>query len=191
MESLEDKIKRFLGDGYGYGSGYDSGDGYGDGSGSGYGIKEFAGCKVCLIDGVSTLIYSVYSTFAKGAILESDFTLKDCYIARVCNSFAHGATLHEAFDDANSKALRCQPVEDRVKSFVEAHEREIKYLGKDLFDWHNILTGSCKMGRKAFCRQHNIDISKDEFYVVDFISLTQNAYGGDVIQMLKPYYDQP
>ena len=25
----------------------------------------------------------------------------------------------------------------------------------------------------------------------EIISLTQNAYGGDIIQMLKPYYDQP
>ena len=143
-----------------------------------------------IVDGVQTLIYSIYSNFAKGAILESDFTLKDCYIAKEENCFAHGTTLREAFIDARSKALRKRPLEDRVKSFVEAHKSNVKYSGKDLFEWHNILTGSCKMGRESFCRQHQIDIDKDEFFVVDFISLTQNAYGGDVIRQLKKYYDK-
>ena len=51
MESLEDRIKKFLsvgsgsGDGYGsgYGYGYGSGDGYGDGSGYGYGYGYGSG----------------------------------------------------------------------------------------------------------------------------------------------------
>ena len=143
-----------------------------------------------IVDGVQTLIYSVFSNFAKGAILESDFTLKDCYIAKVENHFAHADTLKGAFREASAKALKEKPVEERIKAFVESHRQDVKYIGRDLFEWHNMLTGSCKMGRESFCRQHQIDIDKDEFFVVDFISLTQNAYGGDVIQQLKKYYDK-
>ena len=202
MESLESKITQFLSYGSGYGSGDGSGDGlgcgsgygsgydlgYGSGCGSGHDIKEFAGCKVWHVDGVQTLIYSVFSNFAKGAILESDLTLKDCYMAKVGNCFAHADTLKAAFKEAEAKALKGKPIEERIKDFVKSHKREVKYIGRDLFDWHHILTGSCTMGRESFCRQHQIDIDKDEFFVVDFISLTQNAYGGDIIKQLKPYY---
>ena len=84
MENLEDKIKKFLeiGDGYGSGSGYGSGDGYGDGdgygsgygygSGSGDGIRSYKGQEVYMIDGVQTLINHVSGALAKGFILEND-----------------------------------------------------------------------------------------------------------------------
>ena len=59
MEGLDDKIKRFLeiGGGYGYGSGYGSGygygsgGGYGDGSGSGYGSGSGSGSGSGYVDG--------------------------------------------------------------------------------------------------------------------------------------------
>ena len=176
MENLEDKIKKFLeiGDGYGYGSGY--------------GLKEYEGRKIWRVDGVPTLIYSVHGNYAKGAILQSDLTLTPCFIAKVDNSFAHGNTLREAMNDATAKAMQNMPLEKRIERFVAEHDKDKKYPTKDLFDWHNILTGSCRAGREAFCRDKGIDIESGEYSVLEFIKITEYSYGGENIKKLKPYY---
>ena len=88
--------------------------------------------------------------------------------------------------DATNKALRNEPVERRIERFKTAYpdfDRPIP--AKELFDWHNILTGSCLFGRQQFCKEHEIAVDKDTFSVNQFIDLTVNAYGGDVIKQLK------
>ena len=194
-----EKLKKFLeigygygsGDGSGYGSGYGSGDGSGDGDGSGYGygdgsdVKSYNGQPVYVIDGVRTLIDEVNGNFAKGHILKSDLTLEVCWIAKVGNSFAHGKDIHAAHTDALAKHQRDMPLEERIDSFISEHsDLEAKYEGKDLFRWHNILTGSCEMGRRSFCKDRGIDPENDSFTVEEFIRLTCNSYGSDVIRQL-------
>ena len=60
-----------------------------------------------------------------------------------------------------------------------------KYSAKDLFIWHHVLTGSCKAGREAFCTDKGIDVDNDRFTVYEFIELTKNSYGGDIIRRLS------
>ena len=117
---MEDVIKQFLavssgydyGDGYAVSSGDGSGSGYGDGYGSG--VKEFNGRKVYDIDSVRTLIHAVKGDVAKGAVLRSDMTLRDCWIARRGNFFAHGDTLHEAVEAVEAKWRENRPLDDRI-----------------------------------------------------------------------------
>ena len=59
-----------------------------------------------------------------------------------------------------------------------------KYDASDLFRWHNILTGSCEMGRKQFCKDRGINVEVDSFTVEEFIRLTCTSYGSDVIREL-------
>lgn len=40
------------------------------------------------------------------------------------------------------------------------------------------------MGRDNFIKNNKIDILKDKFTVLEFIELTKNQYGGDVIKQL-------
>jgi hypothetical protein len=40
------------------------------------------------------------------------------------------------------------------------------------------------MGRKQFCQEHGINLDSDKFTVQQFIKLTINAYGGDIIKQL-------
>lgn len=127
MESLEEKIKKFLrvssgdgdgsgsGSGYGYGfgfgsgSGYGSGYGFGDGSGTGYeysdsgygdgsgdgsddgsgdgfgfgyGLKLINGNLIYLVDGVQTIFFSIRGNVAKGAIINNDLTISNCYVVK-------------------------------------------------------------------------------------------------------------
>ena len=173
MESLEDKILRFLA------------IGYGDGSGYGSGVKSYNGQPVYMIDGVKTLIDEVNGNFARGHIIRGDLILEPCWIAKVGACFAHGKDIHAAHMDAIAKHQRNMPVEERLDSFIKEHPyMSEKYSGEDLFRWHNILTGSCEMGRRAFCQDHGMNPETDSFTVEEFIRLTCNAYGKDVIRQL-------
>ena len=202
MATIKEKIKAFLAIGYGYGSGdgdgsgdgsgygYGSGDGsgYGSGYGDGSGIEIFNGHKVYCIDNTPTLIYSVRGTIARGAILHDDLTLNDCYIAKVGNSFAHGGTAHDAMRDATAKDVEARPLEERIEEFKKQYPELItKATGKELYDWHHILTGSCTMGRDEFCRAKNIEM--DKLYTIEyFLSLTANSYGSNVIKQVMDSY---
>ena len=200
MEMLEDKIAEFIacncegnlnnGYGSGHGSGGGSDDGYGSGGGSDDGgIKSLNSQRVYLIDGVNTIIYSVKNNIAKGALINGDFTLNDCYIAKVDNCFAHGKTAHEAFKSAQEKALLKEPIEKRVEMFItEFPNLDEKIHAQELFYWHNILTGSCELGRKHFAKEHDVNIETDSFTPREFIKLTKDAYGGENIKLLEKYY---
>ena len=56
-----------------------------------------------MVDGVQTIIKSVHDNIARGFILQNDLTLKPCYIVKEQNKFAHGSTLHEAFNALQEK----------------------------------------------------------------------------------------
>ena len=205
METI--KIKEFLaarsgygygsGDGYGYGSGYGSGDGYDDGSGYGYGtgygassgsgsgsgsgIKKYDGEDVHMIDGVQTIITAVHGNIAKGTILQKDLTLTPCFMAKVDGFFAHGETPRAAVEAARDKAFEGLPQEKRITAFLNAIKPNTAYPVMTLYDWHHRLTGSCEAGRKAFAKDHGIDLSADMTREA-FFELTKDAYGGSVIR---------
>ncbi len=195
METI--KIKEFLaarsgygsgygyGDGDGYGSGY--GYGYGDGDGSGYGdgdgsgIKKYDGEDVHMIDGVQTIITAVHGNIAKGFILQGDLTLTPCFVAKVDGFFAHGETVRQAVTDARDKAFEDLPQEERITAFLDTIKPNTAYPVMTLYDWHHRLTGSCEAGRKAFAKDHGIDLSADMTREA-FFELTKDAYGGSVIR---------
>lgn len=183
METLEDRIKAFVslsddfgyGHGYGHGSGYGSGyssgdgsgyrDGYGDGDGSGYGlgygenVKEINGNTVYIVDNVPTIIKSVRDNIAQGFVLLSDLTLKPCYIVKEQSKYAHGDTLHDAFSALQEKLYDDSTEEERIEAFrKEFPEYDTPYPNRDLFTYHHVLTGSCRMGRESFCKDKGIDL---------------------------------
>ena len=178
------------GSGCGYGSGYGSGDGdgYGCGSGcgSGYGVKSINGNSIYVVDNIPTIITNVKGNIAKGFILHSDLSLTPCFIVKENNQFSHGNTLHEAFESLQEKLYDDSTEEERIDKFKE-HFSDFskKYSAKDLFIWHHVLTGSCKAGREAFCKDKGVDVNNDRFTVYEFIELTKNSYGGDIIRRLS------
>ena len=171
------------GTGYGTGSGSGDGDGYGYGTGydSGDGIKKYDGEDVHMIDGVQTIITAVHGNIAKGFILQGDLTLTPCFIAKVEDCFAHGETVRQAVTDARDKAFEGLPQEERITAFLDAIKPNTAYPVMTLYDWHHRLTGSCEAGRKAFAKDHGIDLSADMTREA-FFELTKDAYGGSVIR---------
>ena len=170
------------GDGYGYGSGSGYGDGDGSGSGYGDGIKSFNGEPVYRIDGVNTLIHSVRGNTAHGAIVNDDLTLTPCYIVKQDGFFAHGETLREAMEDLRDKLFEDMPEDDRIEMFLSETDREKTYPTQYFYDWHHRLTGSCDMGRKQFAHDHGVDLEHGMMTLTEFLELTKDAYGGDVIR---------
>lgn len=174
------------GDGDGSGSGYGSGSGSGDGYGDGYGIKSVNGNTISIVDNIPTIITNVKGNIAKGFILGSDLSLTPCFIVKGNDQFSHGNTLHEAFESLQEKLYDDSTEEERIDKFKE-HFSDFskKYSAKELFIWHHVLTGSCKAGRESFCRDKGIDVDNDKFTVYEFIELTRNSYGGEVIRKLS------
>ena len=175
-----------LGDGDGYGSGSGSGSGSGDGSGSGYGVKEFNGRKVYDIDSVKTLIYAVKGDAARGAVLRKDMTLRDCWIAKRGNFFAHGDTLHAAVEAVEAKWMENRQLDERIAEFLKTHPALDEEYG-DLFEWHHILTGSCEFGRRQWCDGHGYKPT-DSITLRAFFEQTKNDYGRDVIRQVAKEY---
>ena len=142
-----------------------------------------------MIDGVATVIYSVHGNIARGVTVRGDLGLEPCYVAKVENYFAHGETAKEAVEDARSKYMQDMPEEDRIKAFVEAHPSLGRlFSAKDLFEWHNMLTGSCRFGRETFCKEKGINLETDSFTVKEFVELTEDSYGGSVIKKILDFY---
>ena len=184
---MEELIKSFLtigsGDGYCYGSGY--GDGYGDL----LSIKKVGNDNIYNIDGVPTAIDHIKGNVAQGRILQADMTWKPCYVVRIGNSFAHGETIHDAQRDAMQKHMSNAPEEERLKMFTDKFPTiDTIVTAKELFDWHNILTGSCMMGRKQWCHDKGIDVDTQSFTVKEFVRLTKDSFGGNTIKKLIDLY---
>lgn len=179
MGSLTERIKEFLDSG--------SGSGDGDGSGYGYGIKSVNNYDIYIVDGVPTVITALFDNYAKGFIVGSDFTLNPCYIAKSGDIFAHGKTLREAVAAMQGKLFEDMPEEERIAAFIECHDYDRVYNNTDLYDWHHKLTGSCEMGRQQFAIDHGIDLN-GKMSIKEFIKLTKNAYGGEIIKQLEKEY---
>lgn len=167
------------GDGYGFGCGGGSGDGYGDG------IKSLNGQQIHDVDDVETVITIVLGNYAKGFVLSGDLSLKPCFVAKCNNLFAHGETLRGAQEALQNKLFEDMPEEERIEAFWNEFKRGVKYPANKYFDWHSRLTGSCEMGRKEFAKNHGIDLDKNELTTEEFIGLTENSYGGEIIKKLK------
>ncbi len=173
------------------GKGFDNGEGYGKGNGFGEGkaISSYNGYRVYIIDRLHTLIYQIRGNYAKGAIVNSDLTLTPCYIARVDDYFAHGETLRDAVQDAREKALNHTPIKIRIQQFIQKYPDPDKPVPfAELFEWHHILTGSCRFGREKFVEQHQLDTNA-EYTPRFFINLTKNDFGGEIIRKLTKAYN--
>ena len=189
------------GNGYGYGdgdgSGYGNSKGNGDGSGYGKGysfdgdgdnnnnnISIFNSDIVYQIDNIPTIIKHIKGNIACGFILNDDFTLTKCFIAKDDKYFAHGKTLKDAVNTVRQKKWQDMDTETIINEFCKEFKPHEKYKCATFFMWHNYLTGSCELGRKTFMKNHNIEMD-DEFTVDEFINLTINDYGKEIIKQLK------
>ena len=173
-----------VGGGYGCGSGSPDGNGYG--SGDNFGVKDINGNIVYIIDDIPTIITSVRNNIAKGFIVKSDLQFEPCYIVKENNEFAHGDTLKDAFMSLQEKLYDDSTEEERIEAFKKKFpEYDVKYNNIDLFVYHHVLTGSCRMGREAFVSNKGLSLD-GKTSVRDFVKLTQDTYGADSCDISIP-----
>ena len=182
------------GTGYNYGLGDGSADGYGyntcsgDGRGFSFGVTEINGLKVYIIDDSPTIITSVRANVAQGFLLKSDLQTIPCYIVKEKNVFAHGSTLRSAFNCLQEKLYEDSTEEERIEAFKKKFpEYDVKYSNRDLFTYHHVLTGSCKMGRETFVANRGLSLD-GETSIREFVELTKDSYGGEIIKRLPTAY---
>lgn len=174
--------------GGGYGCGFGSPDGNGYGWGDNLCVKDINGNIVCIIDDIPTIITSVRNNIAKGFIVKNDLQFEPCYIVKENNQFAHGFTLKDAFMSLQEKLYDDSTEEERIEAFKKQFpEYDVKYDNMDLFVYHHVLTGSCRMGREAFMSNKGLSLD-GKTSVREFVKLTQDAYGGDIIKKLPEAY---
>ena len=173
------------GDGDGYGDGYGDGDGDGYGSGYGINIETFKGSKVYYVDKIPCIFKRVHNNWAEVEVIDNaDFTTQKSFIGKFENVFAHGSTIREALTDAMIKYYSSLDF-DAVKEKLLAEFAEKKRLTvKELYSWHGVLTGSCRFGRDGFQKSHNLR-DDDTLSLDEFISLTENAFGGEKVRLLR------
>ena len=141
-----------------------------------------------MVDDVQTIITSVRGNVAQGFILQSDLQLKPCYIVKENNEFAHGNTLRDAFTALLEKLYDNSTEEERIEAFKQKFPLyDTKYDNRDLFAYHHVLTGSCRMGRESFVADRGLSLD-GKTTVREFVELTKNAYGGDIIRQLPQAY---
>jgi hypothetical protein len=97
--------------------------------------------------------------------------------------FAHGNTIKEAKADAENKYYAQMNIEDRITELRNKFTKTPKLDGTLLYNWHGILTGSCRFGRDDFISTHNINLNQ-KYTIEEFVALTQNSYGGEIIKKL-------
>ena len=177
---MEEKVKEFLA--------VSSGSGYGYGYGSGDGIEKIGNNMVYIIDGIQTILKKIKGNIATGYILNSDFTLDRCFIVKDGRFFAHGKTLREAMQSLSEKKWENLDTDEVIAEFCKKFKKGESYKGSEFFEWHHYLTGSCLMGRESFVKNHDLNM-EDEFTVDEFIELTENDYGSEIIKKLKEVWN--
>ena len=176
------------GKGCGSGNGYGKGDGYGKGKGDGDGIKELNGNTVYKIDNVNTIITSIRGNIAQGFIIENNTILIPCFVVKENNKFAHGNTLRDAFTSLQEKLYDDSTEEERIEAFKKKFPSyDTKYDNRELFFYHHVLTGSCRMGRASFVKSKGLSLD-GKTTIREFVNLTKDAYGGNIIKKLPKAY---
>lgn len=194
VNMFEACVNVFLFEGRGTSCGYGKPNGCGHGGCvSAFGvtipeIKEVNGQKVYVVDDTLTIISAVHGNVAKGFIVRKDLQLIPCYIVKDRSHFAHGETLREAFDSLREKMYDDSTEEERIEVFKKKFPNfDQEYNNRDFFVYHHVLTGSCKMGRENFVKERGLSLD-GQTTVREFVNLTKNAYGGEIIRKLPMAY---
>lgn len=176
-----------------------SGDSYGRGIGGKYQrgvcnvnntaltILTYNGERVYVVDGIPCVFKTVHDVWAKVDVINrTDFTAQVAFIGKCKGFFAHGETLRMALQDAKGKYYRSVDFEAKKEElkalFLRSADKKLPV--STLYDWHGILTGSCRFGRDEFMRTHALK-DDDRLTLNEFVNLTAAHFGGDKIQKLQ------
>ena len=107
-----------------------------------------------------------------------NFTTQNAFLGKFENVIAHGDTIRDAITDAKTKYFSQLDFEKIKEMFLKEFSKKEKMSVKELYDWHGLLTGSCRFGRSEFQKKKHHLKDTDELTLGQFVALTQDAFGG-------------
>lgn len=149
-------------------------------------VLTYNGEPVYVVDGIPCVFKTVHDVWAKVDVINrKDFTARTAFIGKCKGFFAHGETLRKALQDAKAKYFRNIDFESKKEELKRLFSRSAdkKLPVSILYEWHGILTGSCRFGRDEFMRTHALK-DDDRLTLNEFVDLTAAHFGGDKIQKL-------
>jgi len=137
------------------------------------------------VDDIPCIFHSIKGNIAKVTIINQHNYQDEgiAYIAKNDYFFAHGDTIREAVEALNAKYYATLDIETKIAELKKLFQKGAVDV-KTLHTWHGILTGSCKLGRSQFQQEHGLK-NANKLTLNEFITLTENAYGREIIKKLK------
>lgn len=175
--------------------------GNGDSHGKGYGhgselfrdfintiidIKTYNGQSVYHLDNKLILFDSIkYGTVGKIRIIDNlSLVAEDSWIYRYGNYYYIHKDLKIAKREAIKAYYHANGIEHAVSDFRKKFNMKDKYKAEDFYEWHAYITQSCEEGREKFTKDNNISFD-DYMTVNEFLDLTRNTIGGDIIKLVE------
>lgn len=152
-------------------------------------LNKYCGRNVYLINDRQLMFDQIHGNFAKVTIIRIDLTTYEHWLVKYKGCFGFGKTLKDANKDARLNASREIPLEIRIQHFINTHSLREEFTGQELFDWHDYLTGSCKVGKYKFCRDNNVDFNK-KYTVLYFLNLVKDSYKPEIIEQVIKQYEK-
>jgi len=118
---------------------------------------------------------------AKVKVIKDDFTTEVQYIAKQGDLFAHGKTRDEALEDVSNKFYSSLSFEEKKAEFISKFKKSDVHKVKMFYDWHGVLTGSCRYGRLDFAQSKGLSL-EGNMTVLEFLELTKDSYNGEIIK---------
>jgi len=150
-------------------------------------LKTYKGQRIYEIDGIPCVFKSINKSllFAKVAVINSkDLSSSLQFVFKFNNFFAHGGSLKQAKSDAEAKYYSQLDFPARIKEFNSTFKQGVKYNAQLFYNWHTTLTGSCSSGKARWVKERGFDL-KSKITIEEFVNLTKDSYGGNVIKQLK------
>jgi hypothetical protein len=148
-------------------------------------LIKYKGKAVYYVDSIPCTFRKVHDNWAEVDVINTeDYTSHRAFIAIFNGYTAHGETIRDAFIDAKEKWMQSMDFTEKKKRFLALFKDRERLTVKELYDWHGVLTGSCRYGRSTFQAEHGLK-DTDTLTLEEFINLTENSYGGDKIKRLK------
>ena len=149
-------------------------------------ILTYNGEPVYVVDGIPCVFKTVHDVWAKVDVInKTDFTARAAFIGKCKGFFAHGETLRKALQDAKAKYYQSIDFEAKKEELKALFSRSAdkKLPVRTLYEWHGMLTGSCRFGRDEFMRTHALK-DDDRLTLKEFVNLTAAHFGGEKIKEL-------
>lgn len=155
-------------------------------------LVSYCGKAVYHLEGIPCILYVVVGNAAYGAVIMQDMTLRKGIIAKYGSSFAFAEHAKDAYQLAKELSIKkgWEHYEKDPQAFMLANypDPDAPIDRRQLFELHNVLTGSCISGREEYIKDNNISV-EGTMTLREFFELCKYTYGRDTLVKIAAAYN--